>query len=232
MANEKETPKLKLADGAAETITLPLADVELMRSAAAEAIELRRKCAALEDGRSVSSGQASELRQALDALTVARKGQADADACNAELMADKERLLRDIASVRVLLDEAKAPQPAGATDELQPGHRRVITIQNYSFDSLGGKKSVGKGVVIQVPEADYQNDLIRRFAHLEDYADHQAKEQKRSRLGNQPAQHASDQLAAILATSDRAIALRKEQRLQLMADLTHPDRIAAQLPPV
>jgi hypothetical protein len=80
-----------------------------------------------------------------------------------------------------------------------------------------------------VPEKDYQMDLLRKFPHLLDYAEHLKRKAASAEREAQPVNHSREALNQVLDQVDTVIALRKQQQAETAKLLLRPEVLAGQL---
>lgn len=229
-----------------ESVTMSREDVRLLQESAQRLLEVEDALAKAQAGQKEAAVRAERAEAALAGAAQARddasrraqvlESRAEAaeqvrrkleDRC-AALESDSTRLHESLAMLRQQVQTAIAGGAAAdAADPPKPGHRRVITVQAYSFEADRRVQTVPKGTVLQVPEVDFENDRLRRFPHLRDHEEHLAEQRERAKREAAPAEHGRAALDQILARVEDVMELRKEQRAELVAAMQRPEVIAS-----
>lgn len=225
----------------AETVSLKRADLLLLQNAAAEQLKTANELALLREKYQIAmdnDARASEfLRETKQQAALHKQSLEDAErrAAAAEQRAGAlaEQAQRDtelIAQLRQQVLGAMTPTGAQELAEVPAGMRRVITLQPYSYDGEGRQpKMVPKETVMVVPEKDYQMDLLRKFPHLLDYAEHLKRKAASAEREAQPVNHSREALNQVLDQVDTVIALRRQQQAETAKLLLRPEVLAGQL---
>lgn len=211
-----------------ESITLPIADVEMLQDAAKQAGELKSVAAASDQARVAAEAALVKVRER---LAHTERDLERERARSTELSGQTQTLLGDLASIQAQLSEATTPtKDAAEAEPLRAGHRRVITLQAYRFDTAQGPKSCPRGTVMQVPEKEFAADRLMRFPRLKDHGVHSDEVARAAKRDAMPVDHASRNLEAVHARVADVMRIREQQRDDLARRLTSPDHIATQLP--
>lgn len=135
-----------------------------------------------------------------------------------------------IAELRMQISHAMQGPAQPALGEVPSGHRRIITIQPYSYDGEGRQpRMVPKDHVMCVPEKDYLSDKLRKFPHLLDFEEHTKLQKAKADAEAQPVNHSREALNQVLAQVDAVLELRKQQQAELAKIITRPENLATQL---
>lgn len=211
----------------AETVHIKRADLLLLQSAAAEQL----KTVTALDGAAQRAADAE--RRAAAAEQAQRDTERRATAAEQRASALAEQAQRDTELIAQLRQQViGAISPAGAQElaEVPAGMRRIITLQPFSYDGEGRQpKMVPKDTVMIVSEKDYQMDVLRKFPHLLDYAEHLKRKAESAATAAQPVNHSREALNQVLDQVDTVIALRKQQQAETAKLLLRPEVLAGQL---
>lgn len=215
----REMVSMPAAEADALLATKKKADQEI----AALREQLRAHEGSLEGERRAHLLMQEELRAAQASAAAAHKR---ADALAAQNAEATETIAHLRQQVMAALSGPKEPVMA----EVPKGHRRIITLQPYSFDGEGRQpRMVPKDHVMVVAEKDYLIDQQRKFPHLLDYEEHKKKQQAKADADAQPVTHSRDALNQVLSQVDAVLELRKQQQAELAKILTRPENLAGQL---
>jgi len=242
---EKATPPASGSEIGPETVPIRVEDLKLLEAAAERQIaaeetaskalaaekdaraRAERAEAQLVDARRTAEIEAGRARGAGEQCAeLERERRALRERC-ATLENETERMHESFAALRQQLQEAIAGgASADKLDPLREGHRRVITIQAFSFEADRRTQTVPMGTVLQVPEGDFQNDRLRRFPHLKDHSEHLEETRKKAERAAVPVNQGRAALEQILERVQDVMRLRKEQRSELVGMMNRPEAIA------
>lgn len=198
------------------------ADRQRIDELTAQLTEARSRVTELSESQSRSNADAAEVSRLRRELDI----QAEQ---NIALQEEAKQLRNQRMRLQDELDEllGKLREVSAGTSEISEpvpaGHARVVTLDVYVHEVSGrAPRSVPKGTVIVVSEAELTADALRRFPRLERYEVHRAKTQEKTRQELAPLEAGRASLEQVLQQAEltqatRQIEMRERSRAIIAA---------------